>query len=431
MRRNRTCLVEFLSALMTAATSAAAAGPVSGVVVEDRSGNPVGFAEVRVVRLTDAAVLANLETDSDGRFRSPELAAGEYRLRISKPNYLDATLPFRVEDSSPQSEPLSAKLVRYGAIAGRVTDAEGQPLSGATVFAMKRAADDAPLRPSLDRAGRVAQVDETGAYRLYHLPPGRYAVAVAYGHSTLAVGTYGGLEPVPAAGSGVLLFPSNAHPKTFEVSSGDEYAGIDFAVAPGGTCSVRGKVESPDSRTGVWLSLVAHDQPALATAVAQAEPNGDFRFDGIPPGSYDLLASGPVLGRMQQGAALDDRPLFGRVTVDVGATDVVGLTVPVQHGRPASFILRAPADGAKCAAAIVKLTLQPVEDWAAQLDREVEVRATKAVPVDNLAPGPYRLALDGIAPECRIAGEATIDAGKADSPIAIAVESIPPEATHK
>jgi hypothetical protein len=420
-----------VAALIAIAMSAASAASIDGVVVEDRSGASVGFAEVRVVRLADAAVLADLETDSDGHFRTPDLAPGEYRLRISKPNYLDATLPFRVEDSPQQSEPLSVKLVRCGVIAGRVTDAEGQPLSGATVFAMKRGADDAPLRPSLDRAGSFALVDETGAYRLHHLPPGRYAVAAAYGHSTLAVGTYGGLEPVSAAGSGVLLFPGNSHPRIFEVSSGDEYTGIDFAVAPGGVHNLRGKVESPDSRTGFWLSLVAHEQPALATAVAQAEPGGDFRFDGIPPGSYDLLASGPVLGRMQQGAELDDKPLFGRITVDVGATDVAGLTVPVQHGRAASFILRTPADGARCGSGIVKLTLQPVEDWAAQLDREVEVRATKPMRVDSLAPGLYRLALDGIAPECRMAGETTIDAGKAEAPIAIGVESTPLEATHK
>ncbi|MGO9230466.1 MAG: carboxypeptidase-like regulatory domain-containing protein [Bryobacteraceae bacterium] len=431
MRGNCTCLVESIVALTVIATGVASAVPINGVVVEDRSGNSVGFAEVRVVRLADAAVMVELETDSDGRFRTPELAPGEYRLRISKPNYLDATLPFRVEESANPPEPISAKLVRCGAIAGRVADAEGQPLIGATVFAMKRSADDATLRPSLDRAGSFAQVDDTGAYRLYHLPPGRYVVAVAYGHSTIAVGTYGGLEPVPAAGSGVLLFPSNSHPKTFEVSSGDEYTGIDFAVAPGWTSSLRGKVESPDSRTGFWLSLVAHEQPALATAAAQAGPNGDFRFDGIPPGSFDLLASGPVLGRRQQGAELDDKPLFGRITVDVGATDVAGLTVPLQHGRQASFILRTPADGAKCGSGIVKLTLQPVEDWAAQLDREVEVSATKPVRVDNLAPGLYRLALGGIAPECRIAGETTIDAGKADAPIAIALESTPLEATHK
>jgi hypothetical protein len=62
-------------------------------------------------------------------------------------------------------------------------------------------------------------------------------------------------EAAAATGSGVLFFPSNSKPRIFEISSGDEHSGIDFAVVPSGLYRVRGKVESPDSRTGFWLAL--------------------------------------------------------------------------------------------------------------------------------------------------------------------------------
>jgi hypothetical protein len=434
MRGTCRIFVEATAALIAVAAGTAPADPIDGLVLDDHSGSPVGFAEVRVFHPGDATALADLETDSGGRFRTPDLSAGEYRLEISKPNYVGATLRFRVEHSSGQPEPLSAKLVRCGTIAGQVIDREGQPLSRATVFAMKRAAYGALLRPSLDRAGSFARVNETGSYRLYNLAPGRYAVAVAYGNSTIAVGSSGAPEAAAATGSGVLFFPGNSKPRIFDISSGDEYWGIDFAVVPSGLYSVSGKVESPDSRTGFWLALITHEQPALAAAVTNAEPNGSFRFDGIPPGSYDLLVAGPAMGRNRQGATLGDKPLFGRAQVEVGAMNVGDLTVEVQPGRPAAFILRAAgtsAGGANCAVAAAKLRLQPVQDWAAGLDRLVEVTTAKSVRVDGLAPGAYHLALEGLAPECRIASEDTVYIGRASDSFTIKVEPTPAEANDQ
>src|SRR5260221_12083378 len=67
----------------------ASAATINGRIVEDHSGSPVASASVRIVKTSVRGLQADLETDGDGRFDAPELTAGDYRLEISKPNYLN------------------------------------------------------------------------------------------------------------------------------------------------------------------------------------------------------------------------------------------------------------------------------------------------------------------------------------------------------
>ena len=74
---------------------------------------------------------------------------------------------------------------------------------------------------------------------------------------------------------------------------------------------------------------------------AQTDPDGSFHLEGIPPGSYQLFASGPVRGYGGRGALLDADPRFGQVRVEVGGQDVEGLTIEVDEGRSTTFLLDA------------------------------------------------------------------------------------------
>src|SRR5260370_5856257 len=70
----------------------ASAATISGRIVENHSGSPVASASVRIVKTGVRGLQADLETDGDGRFDAPELTAGEFRIEISKPNYVNATV---------------------------------------------------------------------------------------------------------------------------------------------------------------------------------------------------------------------------------------------------------------------------------------------------------------------------------------------------
>lgn len=89
---------------------------LGGRVLEDHSGAPLASAELRVAREGVRKLVAELETDASGRFRAEGIPAGDYRIEISKPNYVSTTVRARVEGSADSL----FRLVRYGVIAGKV-----------------------------------------------------------------------------------------------------------------------------------------------------------------------------------------------------------------------------------------------------------------------------------------------------------------------
>ncbi len=60
------------------------ADTLEGRVVENHTGNPIVSAEARVTRIGQSGLATDMETDSEGRLRSPDLASGEYRVENSK-----------------------------------------------------------------------------------------------------------------------------------------------------------------------------------------------------------------------------------------------------------------------------------------------------------------------------------------------------------
>ena len=52
-------------------------------IVEDHIGNPLASVEVRVYRIGQPTLAAELDTDGEGRFRAPGLPDGEYRIEAN------------------------------------------------------------------------------------------------------------------------------------------------------------------------------------------------------------------------------------------------------------------------------------------------------------------------------------------------------------
>ncbi len=186
--------------------AAAPGATITGKVIADHSGAPVASADVHFYRTGSTGLAADLETDVDGKFSAAELDPGEYRLEISKPNHLGATVRLVVIGTESSPPTVLARLIRSGAILGQVKDAQGKPIVGAHVMAMARPKAGTPLQPDV-ATGRIAIVDARGQYRLYNLPPGEYAVVASYGASTIAVGSTGSSTTSSALGSGLPVLP--------------------------------------------------------------------------------------------------------------------------------------------------------------------------------------------------------------------------------
>ena len=364
--------------------AAAPGATITGKVIADHSGAPVASAEVHFYRTGTVGLAADLETDVDGKFSASELDPGEYRLEISKPNHLGATVRLVVTGTESSPPNVLARLIRSGAILGQVKDAQGKPIVGAHVMAMARPKAGAPLQPDF-ATGRIATVDARGQYRLYNLPPGEYAVVASYGASTMAVGSTGSSTTSSALGSGFQFFPENTNPRFFSIAGGDEIRNIDFNIRTTAMFSVNGQVQLPDPKARFWLALSTLDQPALAAAVAQSAADGKFTFPGISPGSYNLLAFKTGGARNGRGAIPDPDVLFARMRVIVTTENIEGISVVPENGRSVNLILHTSGG----CPATAQVTLAPLEDWSAQLERHVTITTAKEQTETSLAPSRY------------------------------------------
>lgn len=391
---------------------AAVAATLAGRIVEDHSGVPLPSAEVRVYRIGAPGLAADLETDGEGRFQASELPEGDYRIEVAKANH--AGVSVRIRLTAADSSALDVRLIRFGVITGQVTDGQGQAVRGANVFAFCKPGGAAPPRPEFV-PGRYAPVDSSGRYRIFNLPPGEYLLAASYGASTLAVGSTGNVAAAANVGSGVLFHPDNARPQRFTITGGEEFRGINFAIFAQELYSVSGKVETGSlqpEQGQLWLALAGVDQPAMAAAVTQARPDGGFRFEGIPRGSYHLFASGPSRARGGRGAELPPDAVFARARIEVTAQPIENVTLVPEKSRTASFVLDAAGPGCSAAG---ELVLTSLEDWAARLDRRVPISFHKAETVSGLAPARYLVTASGLGPTC-FAAEVLLDLSAASRP---------------
>ncbi len=393
---------------------ALAAGPVcaeslQGRVVEDHTGRPIMAANVRVTKIGQSILAADRGTDTDGLFQTLNLSAGEYRIEVSKPNYLPATLRLRLPVTAPSG--LRIRLVRLGVISGRVTDADGRPTRGSRIFVMVKPALGLPLQAF----GNSYAVDDTGRYRVYNLPPGEYAVAV----SSASFNDF--------SRSGLYYYPRNGQPQFFTFSGGEEYRDINFTILPGPLYHVSGKVVLPEGGGSAVVSLFLLDQPALPFATAWAERGGSFRLEDIPSGSYGLAASAPSTGYNSQGAVLGRQAVYGRMHVEVTGENVEGLTVATVKGRSVSFILQAAGSNgppAGCPSS-VQLTLASLEALGTADRRSVEVSFGKEVTLDDISPGRYRIVVANLGDACFSTSAAAVDLTEELATSAVAVEITP------
>lgn len=393
---------------------ALAAGPVRaeslrGRVVEDHTGRPIMAANVRFTKIGQSILAADRGTDTDGQFQALNLSAGEYRIEVSKPNYLPATLRLRLPVTAASG--LRIRLVRLGVISGRVTDADGRPTRGSRVFVMVKPALGLPLQAF----GNSYAVDDSGRYRMYNLPPGQYAVAV----SSASFNDF--------SRSGLYYYPRNGQPRFFTFSGGEEYRDINFTIMPGPLYHVSGKVALPEGVGRAVVSLFLLDQPALPFATAWAGPDGSFRLEDVPSGTYGLAASAPYTGYNSQGAVLGREAVYGRMRVEVTGDNVEDLTVATVKGRSVSFTLRAagpngPPAGCPSSA---QLTLVSLEALGTTDRRSVEVSFGKEATLDDVSPGRYRVVVAKLGDACFSASAAAVDLTEGPAASAVAVEITP------
>lgn len=315
-------------------------GRVEGRVLHARTGEPLRKASVSLSQYAGRGGSArSVITEADGRFVFEAVTPGSYGLSAERTGYLrqsySASRTARgssaVSVASGQSVTgLEIKLMPHAVVAGKVLDADGEPMQGATVSVMKV--------NSLGGRVRVAPMEaevsnDLGEFRIYRLPAGRYYVMASRSRR---------MGPEESTKNGqresyvTTYYPGStdvAGATAVEVSAGQEVNGLAIQLRRMPVFRVSGNVVNAPAGTRltsmrVMLRGAGQDAVQMMGPTSSSGVRGDgiFVLDGVQPGQYVLAAM-----------SMDREPVnLGSLQLTVGTSNIDELTFPLSE--PATVV---------------------------------------------------------------------------------------------
>ena len=317
MRGMRTMLALLFCAVVNASAAAQVAPPPrdssasakkgTGIVqgkVMTAEGRPLRRARVSLSTIgLGAEGQRTVSTGLDGSYSFKELPAARFRIRVTRGGYL--SLEYGQRRPGEQGRPIQLTegqklegvdfaLPRMSGIIGRVTDENGEPIEGVSVYAMRSIFYDGRRRLVPASELRVTTDDE-GEYRILRLAPGSYQVMATTKETWTVV--QNGVESV--LGYTPTYFPGvagAAEARRVPVAVGEQVRAIDFSLIPGRAVKVSGIATDSQGRPLTDVSL-SEEVRGLNGASFRGGPNvtvgadGSFTALNVPPGEYTLSAT--------------------------------------------------------------------------------------------------------------------------------------------
>lgn len=294
---------------------------IVGRVFDANTRVPVRRAQIQA---TDDETFVDGTTDDNGRFQLNGLKAGDWRVTISKggyyPWYIGQRRPFEIPPpvsiAARQRLEVDIPLTRGGVIAGRVFDQSGEPLAGLQVKAYRARMSQGYRR--LESVGMPDRTDDTGAYRIYALPPGDYYVAASLRMApadSVVETTY---APTYYPGTGDL-----GEAERIRIGLGSEATAV-FPLLPVRRVRVTGTLLSSSGAPadGVLSLTSANNELGMPLGLGTvSRRDGSFTLADVPPGRYTLSAS----LRSDGPSEIASMPLV------VGDDDVTGLALVTER----------------------------------------------------------------------------------------------------
>lgn len=301
-------------------------GSISGTVT-DSSGTPVEGAVVYAYSQSEEDWIDGVTTNSDGSYLIADLSPGRYTLEFDSPegsdlagewwrnktNSSDATY-FRLGDAQ-DLEDFNAVLGVGGTVAGRVVNAQGEPLSGATVWVA-------------DAHGKRGVTDADGAYVIPGAAPGKKTL-IFDGPDDSGLGSEWWNDK-----------PFSGKADFFAVSSGSISSGKNAALAEGG--SIEGEVWDnfwDEAASDVTVYVLAYDKKWYYVDEVVTDEDGYFSVSDLYPGvTYAVIPDDYYVNTdawaTAVGLALVDSKAKVRASVNASITGSpeVGATLKVNRG---------------------------------------------------------------------------------------------------
>ncbi|MGH9308296.1 MAG: hypothetical protein ACRD1U_02910, partial [Vicinamibacterales bacterium] len=291
---------------------------VRGRVVGADTGAPVDDAEVMLLQAKGNSLVARfmpdafqpasspVPVDQEGRFEIRDAQPGYYHLGVSPgpgaARYLRMRFP---ADAHGDAEALHVAadqvidnlvvaLERAGVVVGRVANERGGPMASVMIGVVERLSGGR-LRPVLGATGSVARSDDTGAFRLFGLPPGEYLVTARPMPSSVFVFSQG--QPRTPLARQVTYYPgtpSITEAVPIRVQAGDEVGPLEFTVGHARLRTIRGIVvdSTGEAAGGVNVMLQPDyqaDTGATVTSVTRtSRSDGGFDIENVTDGQHAI-----------------------------------------------------------------------------------------------------------------------------------------------
>lgn len=348
-------------------------GRVRGRVIAADTGSAMRRVQVRI---SGSDIMSKtMLTDGDGRFEFTELPAGRFTMSATKAGFV--TVQYGQLRPFEQGKPIELSenqvldkadivMPRGSVISGRIVDEFGEPVTDASVSAMRSVWSGGRRR--LQSAGRAATTNDLGQYRIFGLPPGEYYVSATYRGGTemmvmeasVVASFIGGAAPSggPTSGYAPTYYPgttSGTDAQRVTVSLGQEMHGADFALAAVKLVKVTGTVSRSDGRPaeGALVTLLPRTSDTtffMLERGGRVDKNGAFTINSVAPGEYNLQVRGMNIMMSGGGDTFTirttiagaggggggDEAEFASVPVTVTGEDVVNLAVVTAKGATAT-----------------------------------------------------------------------------------------------
>ncbi|MFO0982551.1 MAG: carboxypeptidase-like regulatory domain-containing protein [Planctomycetota bacterium] len=294
--------------------------------------NGLGFAEEDLVELIPAGETAARDamhdalakaadtvttvTDARGRFRFERLAPDDGRLiEIAAPGYATYRQMCAMTHGT-RTLFVDAELEPAGRIIGAVRDQGGQPLSGASVHAL-RSNDIVQSLLGGGMSYASVRTSDDGSYALDHLPAGSYRIEARR-------------KGWPAQVKSDL-----------DLAAGAELRGVDFTLDPGGT--IQGIVLDPGGKPIAGAKVSAVEPPSLTDLISvmsafrdgkpvETDAEGRFALDGLRSVKHTVSAKARDYVETSRSDVL---PGSGPVTLQLLApARVSGVVMSTTSGEP-------------------------------------------------------------------------------------------------
>jgi hypothetical protein len=265
-------------------------------------------------------------TNESGSVEFTSLPAGTYSLSVQRQGgYVTQPAAPSAPLSDGESSTVTVRLERTGAIAGRIVDANGDPIAHVSVRATQRAVRGSTVSRESESSGTT---NDQGQFRLPNLAPGEYLVLASYSgpQSRLSANH----KEADNVGYLPTYFPgttADAAARIVTVRSNNDTGEIDFVLQRGKLGRVFGTATDSTGRSLGSLERAgaitltrqgAYVPPAVMWASVQMD--GSFVFRDVPPGDYQLsttLMRGTGPDATSEGAYLPVSVNGNEVKVDI------------------------------------------------------------------------------------------------------------------